>query len=109
MLREFKKEIQEKEGVTMSEMGRKEDYGEIEIGKYELFFKKSYKVINSINDFLIGIWFLIGSILFFYDSLKNIGIWLFILGSVQLIIRPTIKLVHDFHLRKYLKAGYRNK
>ncbi|KLV29809.1 hypothetical protein ABW04_22540, partial [Priestia megaterium] len=47
-----KKEIQEKEGVTMSEMGRKEDYGEIEIGKYELFFKKSYKVINTINDFL---------------------------------------------------------
>ncbi|WP_176583166.1 YrhK family protein [Priestia megaterium] len=93
----------------MSEMGRKEDYGEIEIGKYELFFKKSYKVINTINDFLIGIWFLIGSILFFYDSLKNIGIWLFFLGSVQLLIRPTIKLVHDFHLRKYLKEGYRNK
>ncbi|WP_372586382.1 YrhK family protein [Priestia megaterium] len=49
-----------------------------------------YKAINTINDFLIGI-------------------WLFILGSVQLLIRPTIKLVHDFHLRKYLKEGYRNK
>ncbi|WDM36531.1 YrhK family protein [Priestia megaterium] len=68
-----------------------------------------YKVINTINYFLIGIWFLIGSILFFYDSLKNIGVWLFILWSVQLLIRSTIKLVHDFHLRKYLKAGYRNK
>ncbi|MCM3794243.1 hypothetical protein M3690_13130 [Priestia megaterium] len=28
---------------------------------------------------------------------------------MQLLIRPTIKLVHDFHLRKYLKEGYRNK
>jgi len=92
----------------MSKMERKEDYGEIYIGKYEFFFKKSYKVINTINDFLIGIWFLIGSILFFYDHLKNIGVWLFILGSVQLLIRPTIKLVHDFHLRKYLKKGYHN-
>ncbi|WP_367998792.1 YrhK family protein [Priestia megaterium] len=68
-----------------------------------------YKVINTINDFLIGIWFLIGNILFLYDSLKNIRVCLFILGSVQLLIRPTIKLVHDFHLRKYLKEGYRNK
>ncbi|MGG0476203.1 YrhK family protein [Priestia aryabhattai] len=93
----------------MSEMRRKEDYREIGIGKYELFFKKSYKVIYTINDFLIGIWFLIGSILFFYDSLKNIGVWLFVLGSVQLLIRPTIKLVHDFHLRKYLRRGYHNK
>ncbi|MFQ6386375.1 YrhK family protein [Priestia aryabhattai] len=90
-------------------MRRQEDYGEFEIGKYEFFFKKSYKVIYTINDFLIGIWFLIGSILFFYDSLKNIGVWLFVLGSVQLLIRPTIKLVHDFHLRKYLKKGYDNK
>ncbi|WP_269091770.1 YrhK family protein [Priestia megaterium] len=65
--------------------------------------------MNTINDFLIGICFLISSILFFYDSLKNIGIWLFILGILQLLIRPTIKLVHDFYLRKYLKAGYRNK
>ncbi|MED3879877.1 YrhK family protein [Priestia megaterium] len=64
--------------------------------------------MNTINDFLIGICFLIGSILFFYDSLKNIGVWLFILESVQLLIRPTVQLVHDFHLSKYLKAGYLN-
>ncbi|MED3982239.1 YrhK family protein [Priestia megaterium] len=64
--------------------------------------------MNTINDFLIGICFLIGSILFFYDSLKNIGVWLFILESVQLLIRPTVQLVHGFHLSKYLKAGYRN-
>ncbi|MGG0471068.1 YrhK family protein [Priestia megaterium] len=30
--------------------------------------------MNTIKDFLIGIWFLISSILFFYDSSKNIGV-----------------------------------
>ncbi|TDQ37140.1 YrhK family protein [Aureibacillus halotolerans] len=70
------------------------------IGRYELFFKKRYKVLYTINDFLIGLIFLIGSFFFFKDTLIDAGTWLFVVGSALLLIRPTIRLVHDIHLKK---------
>ncbi len=76
---------------------------EIQIGKYEVFFKKSYKILYTVNDILIGIWFLIGSLCFFKDSLQTIGVWLFTIGSAELLIRPTIKLIHDLHLKNHIK------
>ncbi|MDR4410542.1 hypothetical protein FO499_30200, partial [Bacillus anthracis] len=34
------------------------------------------------------------------------GIWLFAVGSFLLLIRPTIRFVHDFHYRKHLERLY---
>ncbi|WP_233403591.1 YrhK family protein [Bacillus halotolerans] len=77
-----------------------------QINRYELFFKKRYKVLYTVNDFIIGALFLIGSFFFFYDELMSAGIWLFAVGSFLLLIRPTIRLVHDFHYRKHLERLY---
>ena len=49
---------------------------------------------------MTGIWVVIGSVLFFYDSLAYTGTWLFLLGSVQLLIRPTIRLTRQVHLQR---------
>ncbi|MCC2526264.1 hypothetical protein C7B63_02050 [Bacillus halotolerans] len=77
-----------------------------QINRYELFFKKRYKVLYTVNDFIIGALFLIGSFFFFYDELMSAGIWLFAVGSFLLLVRPTIRLVHDFHYRKHLERLY---
>lgn len=77
-----------------------------QINRYELFFKKRYKVLYTVNDFIIGFLFFIGSFFFFYDELMSAGIWLFAVGSFLLLIRPTIRLVHDFHYRKHLERQY---
>lgn len=77
-----------------------------QINRYELFFKKRYKVLYTVNDFIIGSLFFIGSFFFFYDELMSAGIWLFAVGSFLLLIRPTIRLVHDFHYRKHLERLY---
>ncbi|MBU5245646.1 YrhK family protein [Bacillus halotolerans] len=61
-----------------------------QINRYELFFKKRYKVLYTVNDFIIGFLFFIGSFFFFYDELMSAGIWLFAVGSFLLLIRPTI-------------------
>ncbi|MCT2535754.1 YrhK family protein [Aquibacillus koreensis] len=87
---------------------RDNDYVEVLLGKYDLFFKKSYQIIYNINDFLIALWFLIGSILFFYESLKNIGIWLFVIASVQYSIRPLIRIIHSIHLKRYIQQKDRD-
>ncbi|WP_395958033.1 YrhK family protein [Bacillus sp. PAMC26543] len=77
-----------------------------QINRYELFFKKRYKVLYTVNDFIIGFLFFIGSFFFFYDELMSAGIWLFAVGSFLLLIRPTIRLVHDFSFRKHLERQY---
>ncbi|KGX84178.1 YrhK family protein [Pontibacillus marinus] len=76
---------------------------DIHLGKYEVFFKQIYTILYNLNDVLIGLWFLIGSICFFWESTKTAGVWLFVLGSAQLLIRPLIRIIHRIHFQKYVK------
>ncbi|MBZ9538541.1 MULTISPECIES: YrhK family protein [Modicisalibacter] len=63
------------------------------IGHEELVIHRRYEVLSIINDAMLGIWFTVGSICFFYEgTLKTLGVWLFVIGSVQLLIRPMIRL-----------------
>lgn len=70
------------------------------IGHDQLVIRRRYEVISIINDFFIAIWFLLGSVLFLYPSLEKIAIWLFIIGSVQFLIRPTIRLFAHIHVQR---------
>lgn len=71
-----------------------------------LVIKKRYETLSIVNDFLIGVLFLIGSVFFFYASTENAGVWLFVIGSAQLLIRPTIRLAHNVHLQKIGGDGW---
>ena len=58
------------------------------IGREELVIRQRWEVASIINDILIAVWFIIGSILFFNESTTVAGTWLFLLGSIELLIRP---------------------
>ncbi|MGR9048678.1 YrhK family protein [Halobacillus faecis] len=83
----------------------KQKYIDLHVGKHDVFFKKTYDILYTVNDVLLGIWFLIGSIFFYFD-MKTWGVTLFVLGSTQMLIRPTIRLVHYFHMRKEYGKQY---
>jgi len=70
------------------------------IGHDEIIIRRRYEVASIANDFLIALWFLIGSVFFFYPELEDAGTWLFVLGSFQLLIRPTIRLAGHIHLKR---------
>lgn len=61
--------------------------------------ERRYETLSILNDFAIGLWFLVGSVLFFFKPLETWAIACFVLGSLQFIVRPTIRL----HRRIYLK------
>lgn len=67
---------------------------EVRLGKYGLFFNKNYRYIFIFNEILLGIEFSVGSVFFLFESTKTAGIILFIIGSVQLLIRPILKILH---------------
>jgi hypothetical protein len=70
------------------------------MGREELVIRRRYEVLSIINDILVAIWFLAGSILFFSESTTYAGTWLFVLGSVELLIRPVIRLARRVHLQR---------
>lgn len=69
-------------------------------GHDELIIRRRYEVMSIINDILVAVWFLIGSVFFFYESLVTVGTWLFVAGSVELMIRPVIRLSRKMHLQR---------
>lgn len=72
---------------------------ELRIGPEELIVRQRYEVLSIINDMLVAAWFIIGSILFFHASTTEAGTWLFLIGSIELMIRPVIRLTRRVHLR----------
>lgn len=78
----------------------------IHFGAEQLVIRRRYEVASMLNDLMIGLWFVAGSCLFFYPSLERLGIWLFLVGSIQLLIRPLIRIAKDVHLRRLPGDGW---
>ncbi|GAA4380135.1 YrhK family protein [Paeniglutamicibacter cryotolerans] len=73
----------------------------LHLGREELVIRQRYETISIINDLLIGSWFLIGSFMFFSPTLSYAGTWLFVIGSIEMLIRPAIRFIRRVHLRRY--------
>lgn len=77
----------------------------IRIGDEELVIRRRYEVASIVNDLLIAVWFVIGSVLFFSPDTETAGTWLFLIGSVELLIRPLIRLRRRVHLQRFQARG----
>lgn len=73
---------------------------DLRIGREELVIRGRYETLSIANDVLIGLVFLVGSFFFFSDRLMTDGTWLFVVGSVLMLIRPSIRLARRFHLQR---------
>jgi hypothetical protein len=71
---------------------------EIDLGQEHIVVQRRYEAVGALNDLLIAVWFLIGSIFFLSNSLVERGTWLFIVGSAQLLIKPVLKLASLIHV-----------
>lgn len=72
----------------------------IPLGPERLVIDRRYETLSIANDFLIGMWFLLGSVLFYFKSLETSAITCFVLGSAQFLVRPGIRLGRRVHLRR---------
>lgn len=78
----------------------------ITLGHEELVIRRRYEVLSILNDLMVALWFVAGSILFFSESTTTIGTWFFLIGSVQLLLRPVIRLTRRVHLQRVGHSGY---
>lgn len=71
-----------------------------DLDQKHIIIQRRYEALGAINDFLIALWFLIGSFFFLTSSLVESGTWLFVVGSAQLLIKPTLKLISLVHVSR---------
>lgn len=69
----------------------------------EVTLHHRYEWAHIINDAVISLWFLVGSIFFFFSSLQYLGTWLFVLGSLQMLVGPVIRTMNKLHVRNIVK------
>ncbi len=69
-------------------------------GHEELVIRKRYEALSIANDVLIGLWFLVGSFMFFSETLQFAGTVLFVIGSLEMLMRPVIRLARHVHLQR---------
>ena len=67
----------------------------------EFTIRDRYETASIVNDALIALEFFVGSF-FFFDGVPDpdVGVWLFVVGSAQLAIRPAIRLSRRLTLRR---------
>lgn len=72
----------------------------LHVGHDEFVIRRRYETLSIINDILVALWFIVGSIMFFFESTTTDGTWLFLLGSIELLIRPIIRLARNLHVQR---------
>jgi hypothetical protein len=70
------------------------------LGHDEIVVRQRYETISIANDVMIALWFVAGSILFFWESTTTLATWMFLLGSLEFLARPAIRLVRRVHLQR---------
>ena len=73
---------------------------DLRIGHEEIVLRRRYEVASIANDLLVAVWFVVGSVLFLSPDTARAGTWLFLVGSVQLMIRPAIRLSRRIHVQR---------
>ncbi len=72
----------------------------LQVGHDELVIRQRYEVLSIANDVLVALWFVAGSVLFFWESTTVAATWMFLVGSIEFLARPLIRLVRRLHLHR---------
>lgn len=73
---------------------------ELTYGRFSLYVIKKYESIQLIGDILTGISFVTGSILNITGAASIYGQILYLIGSLALTVRPTIKIIRRSKLNR---------
>jgi hypothetical protein len=68
----------------------------LHVGHDELVVRRRYEAASIV----IALWFIAGSVMFFSEAWTTAGTWCFLVGSVELLIRPVIRLGRQLHIRR---------
>ncbi len=57
-----------------------------------------YELAYTFVDFCAAFGFVIGSVLFFWETTQTAGVWAFLIGSVLFAVKPSIRVAREMKL-----------
>lgn len=72
----------------------------LRLGNEELVVRQRFETLSILNEIGIALFFTVGSVAFYWPALFDLGVTLFVVGSVALGIRPVIRLARRVRLRR---------
>lgn len=72
----------------------------VRVGDDEFVIRRRYESLSIANDVLIALWFVAGSVLFFWESTSRAATWMFLFGSIEFLARPLLRLARRVHLQR---------
>lgn len=79
--------------------GKDEDI-ELKTGRIRIYFQNRYNLISLINDFLVGIMYISGSLAPMMGFPSQYGTYLYLAGGIFLTMRPVLKIIHNIYIYK---------
>ncbi|MGD6802769.1 hypothetical protein FZC79_16005 [Rossellomorea vietnamensis] len=77
--------------------------------KKKIMIGNRYRIIGYMNDLMLGILYMIGSILFMTDADRVLSTSFFLAGSFFMISRAFIHIGRDIHLKRFSREDFQNK
>jgi hypothetical protein len=77
--------------------------------KRGMVIRNRYRIIGYFNDILLGILYMIGSILFVTDTDRILAVSFFLAGSFLMIFRGIINLLRDIHMKRFSEEDFKKK
>lgn len=74
------------------------------LGDEEIVLRQRYELLSIANEIGIAVFFTVGSVAFYWHELFNLGVTLFVIGSIQLGIRPAIRFARRVQLRRITRG-----
>ncbi|WP_409250856.1 YrhK family protein [Bacillus sp. SCS-153A] len=76
--------------------------------KKKMVIGNRYRIIGYFNDTLLGILYMIGSILFITDAERILATSFFLGGSFMMIFRALIHILRDIHMKRFTEEDLKN-
>lgn len=73
---------------------------ELKSGRFRIYFQNRYTLISLLNDLLVGLVYILGSISSLIGLPGIYGTYFYLAGGVFLILRPLIKIIHNIYIYK---------
>lgn len=73
---------------------------ELKSGRFRVYFQNRYTLISLLNDLLVGLVYILGSISSLIGLPSIYGTYFYLAGGVFLILRPLIKIIHNIYIYK---------
>ena len=79
-----------------------EPYGDVSlrVGRRQIDIEQRWEVASIINDIMVGLWFVAGSILAIEGSYPDLALSFFLVGSSLLLLRAILRLGRRVHIRR---------